>query len=167
MTRRSDYTRPIVLIMYVLVFIVIFVGKYCIVHSTNLIWHPDRGRQKCTIHMYIVPLDWGEVLLILWEDLIWSDDDWRQLSKFTFVQNNHTWMHFAIFSRLSSYGNYSVRVEVLKPALNQQNYLRASLSTQVKVGRKAEEISTTFSPFFLNISICYRCPRIQWMLPLT
>ena len=58
-------------------------------------------------------------------------------------------MHFAIFSRLSSYGNYSVRVEVLKPALNQQNYLRASLSTQVKVGRKAEEISiTTFSPFF-------------------
>ena len=59
-------------------------------------------------------------------------------------------MHFAIFSRLSSYGNYSVRVEVLKPALNQQNYLRASLSTQVKVGRKAEEVSTTFSPFFLT-----------------
>ena len=56
-------------------------------------------------------------------------------------------MHFAIFSRLSSYGNYSVRVEVLKPALNQQNYLRASLSTQVKVGRKAVEISTTFSLF--------------------
>ena len=60
-------------------------------------------------------------------------------------------MHFAIFSRLSSYGNYSVRVEVLKPALNQQNYLRASLSTQVKVGRKAVEISTAFSPFFSTL----------------
>ena len=72
-TRRSDYIRPIFLIMYALVFLVIFVGKYCIVHSTNLIWHPDRGRQKCTIHMYIVPLDITEGKFCWFCERIWSD----------------------------------------------------------------------------------------------
>ena len=60
-------------------------------------------------------------------------------------------MHNLFFSRLSSYGNYSVSLEVLKLALYQQNYLHASLSSQVKVGRKAvKKISTCF---FLNIQM--------------
>lgn len=62
-------------------------------------------------------------------------------------------MHNLFFSRLSSYGNYSVSLEVLKLALYQQNYLHASLSSPVKVGRKAvKKISTCFFLDILNVS---------------
>ena len=62
-------------------------------------------------------------------------------------------MHNLFFSRLSSYGNYSVSLEVLKLALYQQNYLHASLSSPVKVGRKALGKLSKKYPlvFFLNI----------------
>ena len=62
-------------------------------------------------------------------------------------------MHNLFFSRLSSYGNYSVSLEVLKLALYQQNYLHASLSSQVKVGRKAvKKYPLVFSLNIRNVS---------------
>ena len=62
-------------------------------------------------------------------------------------------MHNLFFSRLSSYGNYSVSLEVLKLALYQQNYLHASLSSPVKVGRKAvKKYPLVFYLDILNVS---------------